>query len=86
MTEPLHLITRQHKSGNSYSVRLPKQAAYDDPEQELELIVDGDRRILRPKPKLGADEFFRLLDELGPSQLGPESLARPDVRNPHEPR
>ncbi len=84
------LRTRQHRSGNSLSVRLPGVAAYPDSNQELEVIVRGDERVIRPvKPEPAQasrptsarswDEFFRWLDEHGPVELGPEALIRAEM-------
>ena len=75
MTAITKRITRQHKSGNSYSVRLPMDMAWPDPNQELEIEAVGDTRVLRPKRPSFA-EMFRRMDALGPCQLGEEALLR----------
>ncbi len=86
------LRTRQHRSGNSRSVRLPGVAAYPDPDQELEVIVRGDERVIRPvrvaavredrwpKPTMTIDAFFAWLDANGPSQIGDDAFLRGEGR------
>ncbi len=75
---PIKRTTRQHRSGNSFSVRLPGETAYPDPHQELEVEVVGDTRILRPKvpERISVSEMFKRLEALGPSTLGPAALVR----------
>lgn len=75
---PIKRTTRQHRSGNSFSVRLPGETAYPDPHQELEVEVVGNTRVLRPKvpERISVSEMFRRLEALGPSTLGPEALIR----------
>jgi len=40
--------TRLFKSGNSLAVRIPKELAFDDPAQDVEIERRGDSLIIRP--------------------------------------
>lgn len=72
---PIKRTTRQHKSGNSYSVRLPRDMAYPDPDQELEIEMVGDTRVLRPK-RITMAEMFAKLDALrAQGAMGPSDTA-----------
>ena len=75
---PIKRTTRQHRSGNSFSVRLPGETAYPNPHQELEVEVIGDTRVLRPKiaERISVSEMFKRLEAFGPSKLGPAALIR----------
>ncbi len=80
---PNKRLTRQHKAGNSFSVRLPRDMAYPDPEQELEIEAVGDERIIRPKARpsiiemLAETERLHALGAQGPSD---NALIRPEGR------
>ncbi len=86
------LRTRQHRSGNSMSVRLPGVAAYPDPKQELEVIVRGDERVLRPVKPLEAvadhwpkaqwtiDELVAWQEARPPSRITDNALVRGEGR------
>lgn len=65
MNQPVRIkrTTRQHRSGNSFSVRIPREMAYADPNQELEIEMVGTERVLRPK-RISVAEMFARLDEL----------------------
>lgn len=76
--------TRQHKSGNSYSIRVPRDMAFADPNQELEIEKRGDALIITRK-RLSLDELFAELDKLPKPVFGDEVLERPDVRDPWDP-
>ncbi len=91
------LRTRQHRSGNSLSVRLPGVAAYPDPNQELEVVVRGNERVIRPvkaagaredrwpKPTMTVDEFFAWLNTRPASRITDDALIRREARaNPWE--
>lgn len=62
-TLPIKRTTKQHRSGNSFSVRIPREMAYADPNQELEIEMVGNERVLRPK-RISVNEMFARLDEL----------------------
>lgn len=85
MTAPLRRTTRQHRSGNSFSVRIPRDLAYPDPNQELEIEMRGDERVLRPK-RISVDEMLSRLDELGPSRITDDALVRAEWPEPRLPR
>lgn len=80
---PIKRATRQHRAGNSFSVRLPREMAYPDPEQELEIEAVGDERIIRPKARPSMIEMLAEMDRLhalgaqGPSD---NALIRPEGR------
>lgn len=79
MTSPRR-TTRQHQSGNSFSVRIPRDMAYPDPNQELEIEAVGDTRVLRPKAA-SIDEMIRKLDAAyaaGATGLSDDALVRPE--------
>ena len=79
--------TRQHRSGNSFSVRLPRDWAYPVPDQELEIERRGDELVLRPAlpDALSFDDFADRARAHGGSRLGPEALIRGGGRvNPWE--
>lgn len=67
--------TRQHRSGNSFSVRLPRDLAYPKPDQELEIEKRGDELILRPA-RMTLDELFAWIDARGGSKLTDDALIR----------
>lgn len=67
--------TRQHRSGNSFSVRLPRDWAYARPDQELEIEKRGDELILRPKQPLSVGEFHDWLDKR-PLDITDDALVR----------
>lgn len=71
--------TRQHKSGNSYSVRLPKSVAYERPDQELIAERDGDTVVLRPAEMTPAEWVAWREANPGPG-LPNESMIRWDGR------
>lgn len=81
--------TRQHRSGNSFSVRLPRDMAYPDPDQELEIEARGDERVIRPrvkpqrpdwpKPSISVEEMFARLDARGPSSITDDALIRAEM-------
>lgn len=77
MSVPLRRTTRQHRSGNSFSIRIPRELAYPDPNQELEIEADGEALVLRPK-RPSIEEMFRQIDELGPCRLTDDALVRPE--------
>ena len=82
MTTATRRTTRQHRSGNSFSVRLPREMAWPDPNQELEIEAIGDTRVLRPK-RPTFDEMLDNLRVLGPSELGEDALVRGTGRTDH---
>lgn len=80
MAEPLRRTTRQHRSGNSFSVRIPRDLAFPIPDQQLEIEAVGETLVLRPA-RPSVDEFFRLLDAAyaaGATGLGDDALIRPE--------
>lgn len=88
MSAPLRRTTRQHRAGNSFSVRIPRDMAYANPDQELEIEAIDDTLVLRPKEQHFSDEkrptfdeMFRELDALRrEGALGPDdnALVRPE--------
>lgn len=83
MGEPLRRTTRQHRSGNSFSVRLPRDLAYPNPDQELEVEAVGDERILRPKQhdRISVEELFARIVAAyaaGATGLSENALVRPE--------
>ncbi|MBE0510858.1 MAG: AbrB/MazE/SpoVT family DNA-binding domain-containing protein [Gammaproteobacteria bacterium] len=42
------MLTKVFKSGNSMAVRIPKELAFVDPSQEVEIERVGDSLVLRP--------------------------------------
>lgn len=89
MSTPLRRrTTRQHRSGNSFSVRIPRDLAYDQPNQELEIEAVGETLVLRPT-RSGIDEFFRLIDEAyaaGATGLSDNALVRPEWPEQRSPK
>lgn len=77
MSAPLRRTTRQHRSGNSFSVRIPRDLAFAAPNQELEIEAVGETLVLRPMRR-SLDDMFRELDALGPSQITDDALVRPE--------
>ncbi|MBV8971456.1 MAG: hypothetical protein JO290_04110 [Sphingomonadaceae bacterium] len=77
MTAPLRRTTRQHRSGNSFSVRIPRDMAFPQPDQELEIEAVGETLVLRPKRR-SFEQLFRELDALGPSQITDDAFIRPE--------
>jgi virulence-associated protein VagC len=82
--EPVKRRTRQHRSGNSFSVRLPREMAYPVPDQPLEIEMRGDERVIRPAApeRISAQEFVAWIREHGGVELGPEAWIRPEPENP----
>lgn len=81
MTAATRRTTRQHRSGNSYSVRIPRDLAYPVADQELEIEIDGDRLILQPK-RNKISEMLAKWEAMGWPGIG-TALPEPiDVRNP----
>lgn len=69
--------TRLFKSNTTQAVRLPKAVAFPEGVTEVEIIVDGDVRILRPvRADLRWSDFFDLVDEYG--GVGDDFLADRD--------
>ncbi len=57
------MLTRAFKSGNSLAVRIPKELAFIEPSQDIEIERIGDTLVLRPvvKRKLsGLAEAFAM--------------------------
>ncbi len=78
----LRRTTRQHRSGNSFSVRIPRDLAYADPDQELEIEAVGETRILRPK-RQSIETMLQRFDEAyadGATGLSDAALVRGDGR------
>lgn len=48
------------RSNRSQAVRIPKAAEFPPEVTDVEVIVEGDRRVLVPKRKLTWDEYFAL--------------------------
>ena len=71
--------TRQHRSGNSFSVRLPRDLAYANPDQELEIERRGDELVIRPG-RMTLDELFAWIDARGGSRISDDALIRGDGR------
>ncbi|MDR3265414.1 MAG: type II toxin-antitoxin system VapB family antitoxin [Synergistaceae bacterium] len=70
-------VARIFKNGQSQAVRLPKEFRFDT--DEVLISREGDRVILRPRPKMTWDEYF--------SKYEPDpdfTLERPDNRAPQE--
>ncbi len=42
------MLTRMFKSGNSIAVRIPKELAFDDIAQDVEIERKGDSLLIRP--------------------------------------
>lgn len=58
--------TKLFKSNTTQAVRLPKAVAFPEGVTEVEIVVDGDSRILRPvRADLAWGDFFDLVDEYG---------------------
>lgn len=58
--------TKLFKSNTTQAVRLPKAVAFPEGVTEVEIVVDGDARILRPvRADLRWSDFFDLVDEYG---------------------
>lgn len=58
--------TKLFKSNTTQAVRLPKAVAFPEGVIEVEIVVDGDARILRPvRADLRWSDFFDLVDEYG---------------------
>lgn len=56
--------TRLFKSNKTQAVRLPKDVAFDDDVSEVQILIDGDARVLVPAGKKW-DWFFSHLATLG---------------------
>ncbi|CAN5435167.1 antitoxin [soil metagenome] len=52
------MLTRMFKSGNSIAVRIPKELAFDDMAQDVEIERKGDALLIRPvlRPSLAGIE------------------------------
>ena len=56
-------VTRVFKSGNSQAVRIPRELAYEDGAQEVEVERQGDTLLIRPvyrKKLTGIGEVFAM--------------------------
>ena len=59
-------VTRVFKSGNSQAVRIPRELAYEDGAQEVEVERKGDMLLIRPvyrKKLTGIGEVFAMFSE-----------------------
>lgn len=80
MADAVRRTTRQHRSGNGFSVRIPRELAYAKPDQELEIEAVGETLVLRPAQN-SIDEVFARMDELrARGAMGPDddALIRPE--------
>lgn len=71
--------SRQHPSGNSVSVRLPRGIAYDDPRQPVELERRGDEITIRPKRAKDWAMIFAEIDARRGPGLTDEALVRAEM-------
>lgn len=53
-------MAKLFRSNRSQAVRIPKAAEFPPEVTDVEVIVEGDRRVLVPKRKLTWDEYFAL--------------------------
>lgn len=60
------MLTRVFKSGNSLAVRIPKELAFLDPSEDVEIERIGDTLVLRPAGQQTLDDLPAILAAFSP--------------------
>ncbi len=55
------MLTRVFKSGNSLAIRIPKELAFADPTQEVEIERVGNTLVVRPVIRETLDDLVEIL-------------------------